>query len=467
MFFFLLYQNAQNDLRSVPVSSWLLFSDRQLQRYFLGLFILHICLGCVRFWFPFQILNLQGNEGLISTASALFAAGQIVGFIILGALIRRVRLRFLLGGLFLLLLMGVMSISQSPMVLMTARIFEGLGYGLFFLGIIALASRFPNHEGEVLGGLFGAIFSGLAIGQGLAGLLGQVLSQWTGYSPSITLQLIAGITVLVTILALLISFPSGEKCEKVTPSVWQWRHGHFVVWIKTFITLPSILFLLLVYALYDFAHGIYTPNLSILLNQQGIDEVSLGFGYLIGDITWGISQLFAGRAVDKTGFTWPLVLSLTFKGVVVFFYPEISFFLILAILLFLAGLSEGFLEPARNKAAISLETSQNYTHSHTHIHFGFSTGGGFTLGAHQHDHAHELHSDSFVAMLQSIGILTFGLGSILGSLLLFQGYPLQAVTVIGGFCLLLASGASVLFSVSKRKSSSSQNLDSEREERIS
>ncbi|MFX0061665.1 MAG: MFS transporter [Candidatus Hermodarchaeota archaeon] len=441
------------------MSSWLFLSDRQLQRYFLGLFILHICLGCVRFWFPFQILYLQGNEALISTASALFAGGQIVGFLVLGVLIRRVRLRFLLGGLFLLLLMGIMSISQSSIVLMFARTFEGVGYGLFFLGIIALTSRFPNHEGEVLGGLFGAIFSGLAIGQGLAGLLGQVLKDWTGYSPSITLQLIAGITVIITILALLISFPSGEKSEKDTHSVWQWRHRHFGVWIKTFITIPSILLLLLVYALYDFAHGVYTPNLSILLNQQGIDEISLGFGYLIGDITWGISQLFAGRAVDKTGFTWPLVLSLAFKGVVVFFYPEISFFLILVVLLFLAGLSEGFLEPARNKAAISVESSQNYSHSHTHIHLSFSTGGGFITGAHKHDHAHEIHSDSFVAMLQSIGILTFGFGSILGSLLLSQGYTLQTITIIGGFCLLLASGAGVIFSLSQRKSPSFQNLN--------
>ena len=400
------------------------------------------------------MLNVGGNTVSISIASALFAGGQIIGFLLLGLLIPSNRIRFLLGGLLLLLLMGLMSISKSSLVLTIARTLEGIGYGLLFLSIVSLASQFPNREGEVLGGLFAAIFSGLAIGQGVAGLLWSFLEEISDLSSTQTIQFVAGLAFLITAVSLVIFRPSLDPNIESIQQKWKWQHFHAGRWIRTLLGFPSIAFLLIVFILYDFAHGLYTPNLSILLNQQGINEISLSFGYFIGDITWGICQIFAGRLVDKTGYSLPLVMSLFLKGVVVLFYPHINLVLGLFTILFFAGLAEGFLEPARNKAALFVETQQNYIHSHLHLDLGFSSSGGFVLGAHKHEHTHESQPESLVGALQSIGILSFGIGSIVGSWFLLQGSSLEVITIIGGLCLTFASFISILLSFNQSKEKS-------------
>jgi MFS family permease len=411
---------------------------------------IHLSLGCLRFLFPFQILNLGGDTFLISIASAFFSVGQVIGFLSIG-FFRSSRTRFLLGGLFLLLLMGIISISVIPIVLTVVRIFEGIGYGFLFLFIISIASQFPDREGEVLGGLFAAVFIGLAIGQGIAGITWKYLAGIGYLSSTQAIQIIATAAFIIIALSmiLLLSFLEGEE-EKKSQSR-KWPHFHFGRRLNMILGFPSIALLLVIYSLYDFAHGLYTPNLSILLNQQGVDEITLSLGYFIGDITWGISQVFAGRLVDKIGHPLPLIISLLFKGVIVIFYPYISVFLFLFVILFCAGLAEGFLEPARNTAALSVEMQQDYNHSHLHLDLGFSSSGGFVLGIHKHEHKHVSQPESLVGTLQSIGILFFGIGSIFGSWLLLQGFTLGTITIIGGFCLIFASFTSILFTLAQKR----------------
>lgn len=425
----------------------LLLSNRQIQKYFLGLLVLHISLGCLRFLFPFQIVNLGGNEVLISLASTVFSIGQILGFVFLGLIIHSKRSRLLIGGFFLLILMVTMSFSTDPNILTFARAFEGLGYGILFLSIVSIATQFPAKEGEVIGGLFAAVFIGLAIGQGIAGLVWNILLEIVKLNSTQCIQFISLIASFITLSALAILSSMLKSDTKISKNDWKLQHSHLRTWVRTIVTIPSIGLLMIIYSLYDFAHGLYTPNLSILLNQQGIDLIGLSFGYFLGDITWGISQIFAGRIVDRVGYPTPLVISLMLKGIVVIFYPEISFLISLFAVLFLAGLAEGFLEPARNKAALSFEKIQEFTHSHTHLDFGFSTSGSFTIGVHEHVHKHESRPETIVGTLQSTGIIFFGIGSLVGSWLLIQGLTLDIVTIIGGLCLAFASFFGIMLSV--------------------
>jgi MFS family permease len=427
------------------MSSWILRSNRQIQQYFLGLFILTMSLGCIRFLFPFQIMNLGGNSIQISNASVLFSAGQIVGLLILGALIQSNTRRLLIGGGLLAFLMLSMSIIIDPVLLMVMKILEGSGYGLLFLGVISLASQFPKREGEVLGGLFAAIFGGLAIGQGIAGVTWDFMLNQTELTSTSAIQLIAGLVSILTFLSLLIIVRTTQSTSKAEQKKWKWQHFHIGPWVRKMFVVPSIAVLLIIYSLYDLAHGLYTPNLSILLTTQGLSEVGVSLGYLVGDMTWGISQLFAGRLVDRRGYYIPLILSLLLKGVTVVFYPEANFILALFVLLMLAGLAEGFLEPARNKAALTVEMKQKYVHHHLHLDVGIGSSGGIVLGAHEHFHEHEFKTDSFIGALQTVGILFFGFGSILGSWFLIQGYTLKDITLIGGICLVGASLVSLVF----------------------
>ena len=115
------------------------------------------------------------------------------------------------------------------------------------------------------------------------------------------------------------------------------------------------------------------------------------------------------------------------------------------ILLLLAGLAEGFLEPARNKAALTIESDVSILHYHGHLDLGFSASGNLVFGWHHHDHDHEIKSDQLIATLQSIGMAFFGLGSILGSWLLTLNLSLQYLTYIGGLALIVAGFISTIF----------------------
>ena len=428
------------------MNSMLLLSNRRIQQYFLVLLAIHMSLGCLRFLFPFQVLNLGGNEILNQYSSTLFAVGQILGFLFVAMILTSNRLRLLVGGVFLLLLMLIMAISNNPIILTISRTFEGLGYGILFMAIVSIATQFPDQEGEVIGGLFAAILSGSAIGQGVAGLLWKFLEEVGNLSSTESIQLISYLAIIITFLSLALLYFSFKPESKQEEKGWKLPHLHAINWIRTAITIPLGV-LIIIYCLYDFAHGLYTPNLSILLVNQGISEVLLGFEYLAGDITWGISQIFAGRIVDRIGHPVPLILSLLLKGVVVVFYPGVSIFLSLLVVLFLAGLAEGFLEPARNKAAISIEKFQEFAHTHNHLDMGFSSSGTFVLSIHRHEHNHQMKPETIVGTLQSTGVVFLGLGSLVGSWLLIQNISLEVVTIIGGICLIIASLFSILLSI--------------------
>jgi len=404
-------------------------------------------LGCLRFLFPFQILNLGGDEILNQYSSTLFAGGQILGFLFVAMIFKSNRSRLFFGGLSLLLLMLIMSVSNNPIILAISRTFEGLGYGLLFMAIISIATQFPDREGEVMGGLFAAILCGSAIGQGIAGLFWNFLLEVVKLSSIQSIQFISYLATLITLISLILLYISFKPESTPENKGWKLPHIHASNWIRTAIAIPSIGVLMIIYCLYDFAHGLYTPNLSILLVNQGISEVLLGFGYLAGDITWGISQIFAGKIVDRIGHPVPLILSLLLKGVVVVFYPGISIFLSLIVVLVLAGLMEGFLEPSRNKAALSIEKSQEFAHTHNHLNMGFSSSGSFAFSVHKHEHNHQMKSETIVGALQATGVVFLGLGSLVGSWLLIQDISLEVVTIIGGICLIIASLFSIILSL--------------------
>ncbi|MHA2246825.1 MAG: MFS transporter [Candidatus Hodarchaeales archaeon] len=433
------------------MSSWLILTDRNIQKYFLLIFGISLSLGCFRFLFPFQLVNIGGDVSLISIASSIFSIGQIIGFLVLCKIISSNTHRFLLGGVSILLITGSMSILSDPYFLTLIRIFDGLAYGFIFLGIIDLASasNFEKREGEVLGNLFAAVLSGLAVGQGVAGILWAIFSEF-GIPAIQSIQIVSSLMFIITLILIIILYltrDKGNESKSKSFSGWKWQHFHIKQGIRALFTVPAVLLLILIYIIYDFAHGIYTPNLSILLYQQGISEVGISLGYLVGDITWGISQIFTGRLVDKFGSSLPLIFSLLLKGIVVFFYPEISIILFLFLILFLAGLAEGFLEPARNKAVLELEAARGYSHSHKHLDLGFSGSGSVVLGIHNHTHEHDMQQETFVSWFHSIGIVAFGMGSFFGSLLLINDLSLSFVTSIGGVCLIGASVLSMIFAI--------------------
>ncbi|MFW9777415.1 MAG: MFS transporter [Candidatus Heimdallarchaeota archaeon] len=440
------------------MSSWLLLTDRRLQVYCIGIFLLHVSLGALRFIFPFQIILMGGSTSLVSIGSSILAIGQLVVFLVLTSLLVSIRSRFLIAGLCTLSTASLMAFMTEPSVFVWVRLFEGMAYGLYFLALIKIAIRFATRQGEVLGGLFASVFSGLAIGQVLAGIGWQMIEVTIPMLSSLQiLQIIAAIGFALSILAwgmLMPLLPSYDQKKQIfLKQKWALPHFHLNSWIKNFMFLPAVLLLALIYGIYDFAHGFYTPNLSILLNQNGFNTPSISLGYFFADLTWGLSQILAGRLIDKIGYSIPLVISLILKGFIILFYPGVTLLFLLFGVLFLAGLSEGLLEPARNKAALAFELEdQNYRHLHAHLDLGFTQGTGFVLGIHSHEHEHNLQPENIIGVFKSVGLLCFGIGSLLGSFLLEEGLSLAQVTQLGGFMLALAGLTAILFSIVQTRS---------------
>jgi MFS family permease len=407
----------------------------------------------MRFIFPFQVILIGGTPSLVSTGSLILAIGQLFVFLLLTSLLVSIQSRFLIAGVCTLGTTSLMVWMTDPSIFIWVRLLEGIAYGLYFLAIIKIAMKFAAREGEALGGLFAAVFSGLAIGQALAGIGWQVLEVGFPMLSSLQiLQIIAGVEFVLSLVAWGALIPLLPRYEASQPKssmrAWKLGHLHLLTWLKSFIFLPTVLLLALIYGIYDFAHGFYTPNLSILLNQNGFSTPSISVGYFIADITWGFSQALAGRLIDKIGFSIPLVLSLLFKGVIILFYPEVTLLLMLFVVLLLAGLSEGLLEPARNKAALAFELqNQNYRHMHAHLDLGFTQGTGFILGMHSHEHEHNLQPEDVIGVFKSVGILFFGIGSLVGSWLLTNGLSLTQITQIGGIILGLSALVALLFSI--------------------
>ncbi|MBE0526194.1 MAG: MFS transporter, partial [Candidatus Thorarchaeota archaeon] len=305
-------------------SVWLLKRDPTVRRLFFGIFVIGFGAGALRFLFPFQILNLGGTESLVSLGGTFSAIGQVLGLLVLSRLFRSKRSSMLVSGLLLAVFTLATALVQDSVVLTLTRLFEGAGAGLLTLLIIRVSCEFESCRGETVGTLLSALFLGSAIGQGIAGIAVENMSQLLSLSQLATIQFF-GLILSVPFLAVLrLILPSIEEqpLSGKNEDHKEHKHFHFGSFIRVLLT-KKVLLLAIIYFLYDFSHGFYTPILSILINNNGVPIDQIGLGYLTGDIVWGAMQLYAGRVVDRIGHLWPLILSLVAKGIIVFFYAGV------------------------------------------------------------------------------------------------------------------------------------------------
>jgi MFS family permease len=420
-------------------SSWLIVREPLIRNAFFLVLALGFVGGLFRFLFPFQILNLGGTETIISWGSSLSSIGQVIGLIGLSRIISSQRVSLVVSSILFTLFILATGFSTTADLLLYSRIVEGMGGGLLAIIIIQISSGFEECRGESVGTLLAGIFLGSALGQGSAGILiGQIEIIYT-MTQTQAIMLLGTVVSFVFVLLLFVVLPFIREIDTICVSSSDRDHGHshFRILLQS-LKSRNLLILLFIYILYDFSHGIYTPGLSIMINNNGIPIDQIGLGYLFGDAVWGASQLYTGRLVDRMGSIAPLVLSLIAKGTIVIFYPYAASFMVLTSLLAMAGLSEGFLEPARNDAAMEFTPTTTTEHSHRHYFLGHAPGNPFSISSHDHDHAHETGSDEIVSILQTLGILGFAVGSSGGGWLLTQGLTLIDLVFIGGVFLIIA-----------------------------
>ncbi|MHA2424214.1 MAG: MFS transporter [Candidatus Thorarchaeota archaeon] len=420
-------------------SSWLIIREPIIRNVFVLIFALGFVGGLLRFLFPFQILNLGGTETIIAWGSSLSSIGQVIGLILLSRVFSSQRTALGISGLLFSLFILATGFSTTPDLLLYSRIAEGAGAGLLAIVIIQISSGFEECRGESVGTLLAGIFLGSALGQGSAGIIIGQLEIIYAITQTDAILMLGVFTSVAFILLLLLLMPFIKEVDSYCVSSSDRNHGHrHTRELLRSLKSKNLIILLVIYILYDFSHGIYTPGLSIMISNNGIPIDQIGLGYLAGDAIWGASQLYTGKLVDRTGSVVPLALSLMAKGAIVIFYPVASSFMVLTSLLALAGLAEGFLEPARNDAAMEFTPLSTTEHTHKHYFLGHAPGNPFSITSHEHEHTHETGSDEIVSILQTLGILGFAVGSSGGGWLLEQGLTLIDLVFVGGVFLILA-----------------------------
>ncbi|MHA2234436.1 MAG: MFS transporter [Candidatus Thorarchaeota archaeon] len=348
-------------------SSWLIIREPLIRNVFILIFALGFVGGLLRFLFPFQILNLGGTEPIIALGSSLSSIGQVIGLILLSRLFSSQRVALIVSGVLVTLFILATGFSTTAELLLYSRIVEGSGAGLLAIIIIRISSGFEECRGESVGTLLAGIFLGSALGQGSAGIVVGQLEAIYSMTQTEAIMFLGVAVSVVFVLLLILLIPFIREIDTICVSTSDRNHGHsHVRLLLRSLKSKNLIILLIIYILYDFSHGIYTPGLSIMINNNGIPIDQIGLGYLVGDAVWGASQLYTGKLVDRMGSLTPLVLSLVAKGAIVIFYPYAASFMVLTSLLAMAGLAEGFLEPARNDAAMEHTPTTTTEHDHRH-----------------------------------------------------------------------------------------------------
>ncbi|MEJ2278174.1 MAG: MFS transporter [Candidatus Lokiarchaeota archaeon] len=438
-----------------------LFEEKKVFLSFIQLLLISFCLGVARLLLPFQIIDLGGGENLVSLTSAMYAAGQILGIGVFSKLCEKRNSEFIVTTFLWILSLIIMSIPFLP-ILLTARFFEGLGFGLVIVGILNFADRnYEKNKGEVVGVISGSIFVGTAFGQGLAGFLEELIMPFTQIPYFSAFQALTLMGILVSIAPLIIAFANYNQKNKLKLFKFdkiELPHVHMKNIIKIFKFLPFTL-LFLIYALYDFSHGIYTSNLALVLASHSITKPQISLIFFTGEAVFGLSQIFTGRLVDKFGSWTPIFISLLLKGFGVFGYNQFFWWFAVLLLFAIVGMGESLMEPARNVAILQIESQlklgifgNNSSHKHKHLNVSMIRGQGFTFEWHSHIHEHKPNKQSIIIWLQLTGIIAFGLGGITGSSILTLGGTIEFLIYVGAIILLITSFIAILGRIFEKKS---------------
>jgi MFS family permease len=458
-----------NELSIMKKPNLLLFRNRPIAISYFAILFSSLGLGIGRFLYPLRFLELGGNTALVSLATAAFSIGQLLGIFVLSKLLDKTGFEFLIGISSWVLAIALPVIPWYP-IMFFSKFFEGIGFGVLTIAVLTLCSaEAKDCISEGIGTLLGAVFLGTALGQGIGGLLKTYLFDSWNFSRFTALQMSFFFAVVISFIPLFISLYQSIKARKVLErkDKIEISHFHFKDLKKLFL-IPSFVFMLILYCLYDLSHGLYTPNLLVMFTNHGFTEAATGVIFFLGDAVWGISQIFTGKLADRFGNWLPIILSIIIKGVGVIMYPLAPWIYTLGAAFIIVGVAEALMEPARNTEVLSIEdrlkTDKKFAateHEHKHINVSYIRGRGMEFGIHGHFHNHEINKEMILGIFQTAGIISFGLGGSLGSLLISQSVSLEIITYIGAGIILFNMVFGVIgLSLSRKRKITSKNLNS-------
>ena len=284
------------------MSRIILFDNKHIFKMSIVIFSLFVAIGMMRFILPFRVLEIGKTEKDVTFLSTYLSIGQLIGLLIVSFTSRlKTQHLFVMAISFETLAIAGEVFTSNISVFAFCRIIEGVGLSIITIVAITHATELASDRmGETIGVITGMMILGGAIGQGIAGITYELLKDNSTVSKDVLIGAL-GLTLIALLLAALI--PSQERTITET-------HFHFKM-LGRLLKKRLFIVLGLIYLLYDFAHGIYTPNLVVFLeNNRNIPLWQSGLAFMIGDGAWGLMQIWAGKLVDQYGVKYPLIIGL-------------------------------------------------------------------------------------------------------------------------------------------------------------
>jgi PPP family 3-phenylpropionic acid transporter len=158
-----------------------LFGPRGLGVFVVGTFLSWFGMSAVLYFTPLRFAELGAGATTVGLGGAIAAAIEVPCMLGFPSLARRFRAErlFLAGTVFLAARAVVAAVALDPAVLLSASIFGGLGFALFFVGgVTYVSNRVPPELAATAQGIFQGIGSSLS--QVTASLVGGAMAAALG-----------------------------------------------------------------------------------------------------------------------------------------------------------------------------------------------------------------------------------------------------------------------------------------------
>lgn len=399
--------------------------DKPFWFFIIFLFLSSTTLGLFRFGFPFLIVDDGLSLEFITLTATIFSIAIVIGLFVgikLGQSKRKILFSVMIISIILSHLFYAFGSSTLSWVL--ARFLDGLVFGIIYYLILSIALvNYKNKSGEKSAILLASTFLGSALGQALYSYLLDNHESLLRVIP-LYISLVTIIFLIPVFSSNLVSVPCDRDEEKT--------HGHIRKSIRSLFTRQSIALLFLI-GFIEISHGLYTPILIILLENNGLSQQSIGYAFFYFNIGWSLILILLGRFADRINPKLLLVSGPLLKGPLILLYLVSDSLSTLIIVLVLIGIAEGFFEPAKNVYLSRIDETKKYDHTHHHL--------SLVVGALLHSHPH-LHEVSVVEIGAGLAVSTyffFAVGTLTSSLLLSNNISLSNIIWLGAITMVIAS----------------------------
>lgn len=279
--------------------------------------------------------DLGANEFLVGAVIAGFAIGRLVFDIPSGVLADRLGLnRTMILGLGVLVSSSVLAgFAPNYWVLLSARVFEGIGSSIYVGAAIAFVLL--SSEASKRGTNIGSYQSMLMLGPIMGPIVGAPIAAFFGYNA----PYLAFAAVIAVALAIVAALAYSGRLDVARPVLGHESGGSRKADMTVYLNTAAI-------ATFGFAFlrsGIYTTGMPLFAyGSLSLSVFDVGIMLTMASIANLVSSFFSGKLTQMYGMQKPLFAAILSAAILVAIMPLSTSMLLLLAIVTLIGVTSGF-----------------------------------------------------------------------------------------------------------------------------